>query len=159
MAFLSEGTYVSFGILWTWKCTSHVVSHIFSIYLNILFNSFPTSLKLPATTSIFKKMSWPPEYFAVLISEHVIYMYQNKEQTLCFKKRCIPASCIFFHQHLHVGKNKNRVFVSNNFWIRLRMMIKQSRLLPSTSPKLTQSYTTSWIDISFSNIWQFWFAV
>jgi len=34
-----------------------------------------------------------------------------------------------------------------------------SRLSPSTASKLTQSYSLSWVKISFSNIRQFWFAV
>ncbi len=48
----------------------------------------------PAFLHIFTKMSWPPEYFVVLISEHAVH--QNKDQTLYFQtKNCYILS--FMH--------------------------------------------------------------
>ncbi len=69
-----------------------------------VFNSFTASVLIKVSDHhqhviIFRKCSWPPEYFVLWISE------QRTEPLLLNKTKCfILASCTFFYQHLNVGE-------------------------------------------------------
>ncbi len=58
----------------------------------------------PAFFIIFTKMSWPPEYFVVCISEHAIH--QNKDQSLYLKK--LNLNIFFINTCMHVCMDVGR---------------------------------------------------
>ncbi len=139
------------------SCCSNM--HFYSWYL-VQVNSFPASVfeksyqPPPAFLIIFTKFHGL-QYFVVWISEHAIH--QNKDQSLCFKKKKLFYSSFkhcyfsFFNQHLNVGrfhkkkqhfeqKAENFFFLSNTTSGSYSVILSKqrcSRLLPSVSQSFT----------------------
>lgn len=76
-------------------------------------NYFPAKSCQPVSAFciISTKLSWPPEYYVVWISEHVIGLYQKKRTDPLLLNGFILASCFLFF-FINVGKFHKATFLT-----------------------------------------------